>query len=377
MICFNCMAQNKKNRGACANHGANVYLMLIRVKIKKHIFAAMGNLRKWLWPVSVSWSAVLGLRHWLYNRRILKSEPGKLPTIVIGNLSFGGTGKTPHAEYIIKQLKGWCKPGYLSRGYGRKTRGFIWANRIQADASVIGDEAMQVLMKYPEVDVAVCENRQLGLQLMKHSTNCNMVVLDDAFQHRKLIGDLNILLTEFDRPYWEDRLFPVGRLRDLPSAARRADVIIVTKCPSNLNAEDRDKIIKAIGPRTHQRIFFTRLEYGLPLQIQGKPISISLKSSVLGLSGLADNSKFEQYLRTNFTVTHFESFADHHIFSPKEISRLWANYGSFAQAIVTTEKDATKLRGISGLGDIPIFVIPVSIVFLSGEAAFVQLLRST
>jgi tetraacyldisaccharide 4'-kinase len=337
----------------------------------------MRGLRKWLTPVAWFWGSVLRIRHALYNSKVIPPQLGKLPSIVIGNLALGGTGKTPHAEYVLRQLKGWCRPALLSRGYGRKTKGFIWANRINATAEIIGDEPMQILMKFPDVDVAVCENRLKGLQMLKTVTNSSIVVLDDAFQHRRLQGDLNILLTEHDNPYWTDRLFPVGRLRDLKSAAKRAHVIIVTKCPANLSSDEQQAIIKLIQPSAQQRVFFTKLVYGEPVQVLGKAVILNSASKVLGMAGLADTSKFETYVKTNFSLAHFESFADHHNFSPKELAQLWSKYGNFAQAIVTTEKDATRLKSIPGLNDIPIFVIPVSIAFLSGEAAFVQLLRST
>jgi len=337
----------------------------------------VGNWRKLFGPFAAIWGGVIRFRHWLYNSRILSSQPGKLPTVVIGNLALGGTGKTPHAEYILRQLKVWCKPAFLSRGYGRTTRGFILANRVAASAQIIGDEPMQVHMKFPDLDVAVCENRLRGLDFLKSVSNANIAVLDDALQHRKLQGDLKILLTEFDRPFWTDRLFPVGKLRDVRSAYRRADVIIVTKCPDRLSKDEQENIIKAIRPLRNQRVFFTRLEYGNPVQVSGKPMDINASSTVLGMAGLANTEKFEQYLKQSFSLTHFESFGDHHNFSRKELTSLWTKYGNFAQAIVTTEKDAARLKSIRGLDDIPIFVIPVSIAFLSGEAAFVQLLRTT
>jgi tetraacyldisaccharide 4'-kinase len=328
-------------------------------------------------PLTWFWGGVLRFRHWLYDSSLLSSQPGKLPTIVIGNLALGGTGKTPHAEYVLRQLRTWCKPAFLSRGYGRTTRGFILAGRIEATAQILGDEPMQVHMKFPDLDVAVCENRLRGLEYLKTVSNANIVVLDDAFQHRKLQGDLKILLTEYDRPFWNDRLYPTGQLRDVRSAYRKADVIIVTKCPFRLSQDEQESIVKEIQPLRNQRVFFTRLDYGNPVQISGKTMEINASSTVLGLAGLANTQKFEQYLRQSYSTVQFESFGDHHNFSRKEVTGLWSKYGNFAQAIVTTEKDAAKLKSIRGLEDIPIFVIPISIAFLSGEAAFVQLLRST
>lgn len=333
--------------------------------------------RKWLKPVGILYAAVLRVRHALYNAGFIKSEIGKLPTIVIGNLALGGTGKTPHSEYILRQLRQWCKPALLSRGYGRTTKGFIWANRIKATAAIIGDEPMQVLLKFPDLDVAVCENRVRGVEYLKNLTNSNVVVLDDAFQHRKLQGDLNILLTCYDRPYWRDSVLPGGSLRDIKKSARRADVIIVTKCPLSLSREEQDTVIKSIRPRNNQQVFFTRLEYGEAYPLKGEAAALQPGAKVVGMAGLADNDVFSAFLGSRYNLAHFESFADHHTFSRKEVELLWSKYGTFAQAIVTTEKDAVRLRNMQGLEGIPIFVIPITVVFLNNESAFLQLLRST
>ena len=332
--------------------------------------------RKWLKPVGMLYSVILRLRHMLYNQKFISSHMGKLPTIVIGNLALGGTGKTPHAEYILRQLRQYCKPALLSRGYGRSTRGFIWANRIKATASLIGDEPMQIHRKFQELDVAVCENRLRGVEYLKNLTDSNVVVLDDAFQHRRLKSDLNILLTCYDRPYWTDSLIPGGSLRDIPSAASLADVIIVTKCPLELQQEEQGSIKKAIAPKAQQHVFFTRMEYGNPYPLKGEDASLQSKTKIVGLAGLADNDTFKNYLSSRFDLVHFESFADHHTFSLKEMESLWSKYGNFAQAIVTTEKDAVRLKNMQGLGDTPIFVIPITVVFLNNESNFIQLLRS-
>jgi tetraacyldisaccharide 4'-kinase len=317
------------------------------------------------------------MRHALYNAGVFKSEAGRLPTIVIGNLALGGTGKTPHSEYILSQLRQWCKPGLLSRGYGRTSSGFIWANRIKATAAIIGDEPMQILLKFPDLDVAVCENRLRGVEYLKNLTNSNVVVLDDAFQHRKLQGDLNILLTCYDYPYWQDSVLPGGSLRDTKQAARRADVIIVTKCPMSLSREEQDTVIKSIRPRNNQQVFFTRLEYGDAYPLTGEAAALQPGTKIVGMAGLADNEVFSKFLGTRYNLAHFESFADHHTFSRNEVEQLWSKYGTFAQAIVTTEKDAVRLRNMTGLEGIPIFVIPITVAFLNNESSFIQLLRST
>jgi len=333
--------------------------------------------RKWLMPIAAMYASALRFRHALFNSGIIKPDLGKLPTIVIGNLALGGTGKTPHAEYILRQLNKWCKPALLSRGYGRKTRGFILAGQIKATAKNIGDEPMQVHSKFPDLDVAVCENRLLGVELLKKFTNSNIIVLDDAFQHRRLQGDLNILLTAYNQPYWTDFVIPAGSLRDVRSAAKRADVIIVTKCPFSLTRERQESIQKSIAPKSNQRVFFTAMQYDQPYPLHGGSETLAQNSKVIGIAGLADDSAFQSHLASQFEVVHFKSFADHHTFSRNDIESLWMKYGTFAQAIVTTEKDAQRLSDLPELNGIPIFVIPISVAFLNNESAFVQLLRST
>ena len=333
--------------------------------------------RKWLKPLGLIYSVALRLRHALFNAGISKPELGKLPTIVIGNLALGGTGKTPHAEYILRQLRQWCKPALLSRGYGRSTKGFVWANRVRSNASIIGDEPMQIHLKFPDLDVAVCENRLRGIDYLKNLTNSNVVVLDDAFQHRKLQGDLNILLTCYSNPYWKDSVLPGGSLRDIKQSARRADAIIVTKCPEKLSREEQDEVFKAIRPRKNQQVFFTRMEYGDAYPLNGAAATLQAGSKVIGLAGLADDSSFKQYLDSRYQTVYFESFADHHTFSRKEVEQVWSKHDTFATAIVTTEKDAVRLRNITVPENIPIFVIPITVAFLGNESNFIQLLRST
>jgi tetraacyldisaccharide 4'-kinase len=236
---------------------------------------------------------------------------------------------------------------------------------------------MQILLKFPDLDVAVCENRLRGVEYLKNLTNSNVVVLDDAFQHRQLQGDLNILLTCYDNPYWKDSVLPGGSLRDTKQAARRADVIIVTKCPMSLSREEQDTVIKSIRPRNTHQVFFTRLEYGEAYPLHGAAAALQPGTKIVGMAGLADNEVFSKFLGSRFNLAHFESFADHHTFSRNEVEQLWSKYGTFAQAIVTTEKDAVRLRNMTGLAGIPIFVIPITVAFLNNESTFIQLLRST
>lgn len=325
-----------------------------------------------LLPLSAVYSLAVYLRNRLYDLGILKSEKGQLPTIVVGNLSAGGTGKTPHVEFLIKTLQLNYKPAILSRGYGRKTRGFILANNL-SKFSEIGDEPLQIKTKFPELPLAVCEDRLEGITQLKALTDAGLVVLDDAFQHRKLRGDINILLMDYHHPWWSDFTLPAGMLRDNVLEMRRTDMIIVSKCPENINLEMMAYTRSRIKPRSQQSIYFTRLVYGTPIHISGKMMPPEQITDVLGFSGIAQPTHFQRQLSKKFNLRKFVSYPDHHIFSHLDILHLLKECGNFAPdgfAMMTTEKDAVKLREMTITASVPIFFIPVHIEFVADGQAF-------
>lgn len=326
-------------------------------------------LRLLTWPFSLLYGLIIRIRHAMYDAGILPSRNGALPTIIIGNLHAGGTGKTPHAEYLIGKLCHEFKLAFLSRGYGRKTKGFHMANR-DSNAHEIGDEPMQIHRKFPDLDLAVCEDRLFGIEEIKGKTKAELILLDDAFQHRRLKPDFSILLMPYNRPWWKDLLLPAGDLRDVVSAKKRAHAIVVTKCPAGITEEMMAAFRQKIQPSENQIIAFSSIQYGEPRQIHGNPLILNRKSRIFGFAGIADTTDFQRKLEKDYTLIGFRKFADHHIFSRNEIESLQAECGNFADAVpvlITTEKDATKLALMNLPESVAIFVLPIEMAWLSGE----------
>jgi tetraacyldisaccharide 4'-kinase len=331
----------------------------------------MRLLRITLLPFSAVYAIVVFVRNRLYDQGILKSERGALPAIVIGNLATGGTGKTPFTEYILRLLGSERRLAVLSRGYRRQTSGFILANK-ETDSSQIGDEPCQIHQKFPQIPLAVCEDRLEGISKLKQQTNSEFVVLDDAFQHRRLRPELSILLTDYHRPFWADIVLPAGNLRDNRCEKRRADVIVVTKCPVHLDSSEKNKIRRAIQPGESQLLLFSSLRYGTPYQVSGPEKKIDPEEIIGAFAGLASTNQFEEHLRNSFKEIFFKKFADHHNFSPNDILKLWDEYGKFASALMTTEKDAVKLVNLKGISQVPIFAMPVEMFLHEGEQVFLE-----
>ncbi len=336
---------------------------------------SMQFIRVLLFPFSLLYAGVVFLRNQLYDWRWLSSKSGALPTLVIGNLSTGGTGKTPHTEFFLSILQqSGIRVAVLSRGYGRGTKGYRLANSMD-NAHTLGDEPFQIHTKFPQIPLAVCENRLLGLEHLKRDSDAQLVVLDDAFQHRALKGDYSVLLTTFDRPYWSDYPLPTGNLRDNKRQAHRANCIIVTKCPQDLSEETRDCYIRSIAPTASQSVFFSTLEYGEPVQLSGTGMDLSQLKMVVGFAGIAHPERFKAYLNDRFDLKKFKSFADHYIFSQSDIERLAAECGTFGHpeiAMVTTEKDAMRLKALVDLPKVPIFYVPIRVKILEHEEELTQ-----
>ena len=242
-----------------------------------------------LLPLSVIYGVVTGARNFLFHIGVLKSQTFRVPVICVGNITVGGTGKTPHTELIISELKKKFRVACLSRGYKRKTRGFILANE-HSTAAEIGDEPMQIKSKYPDILVACDGNRVRGIQkLLALPEPPEVILLDDAFQHRYVQADKNIVLIDYNRPVHEDCLLPAGRLRESVQALKRADYIIVTKCPKSIQPIEKRILSKHLKIKPYQQLFFTTLEYGKikPLFPQYESIVPDRSSSILCLTGIA------------------------------------------------------------------------------------------
>ncbi len=311
------------------------------LKIKYYIFVPVQLLRKIVFPIAIVYAAVVYIRNYLYDVGILKSRSFAIPTLCIGNLSMGGTGKTPMAEYLITILKDTYKVAFLSRGYKRRSRGFVLASS-KSTVEEIGDEPFQIHTKFPRVLVAVDANRTRGIMTLQKEANPDIIVLDDAFQHRKVTTGFNILLTSYGKLYCDDYYFPTGNLRDSRREAKRADIIIVTKCPPELSQNDQGEILKKLRPKSGQRVLFSYLEYGSHVEGERSRVALaSIKSKKVTLvTGIADSAPLVAYLnKAGISFEHFD-FPDHHFFSPQEITLF-----NSKECVLTTEKDYARLQG--------------------------------
>ena len=325
-----------------------------------------------LWPLSVLYSLIIWLRNKLFDFNILKSVSFNFPIICVGNLAVGGTGKTPMVEYLIRILGGKYAIATLSRGYKRKTSGFAIANE-NSTALDIGDEPMQFHQKFPEVTVAVAEERLVAIpQLLHDKPNTEVIILDDAFQHRSVRAGLNILLTEYRNLYTRDFILPAGDLRDVINSRKRAEVIIVTKCKSHLTEEEKNKIINEIRPLSNQKVFFSKLEYGSPYHLFDKKEKfLTSDTDILLLCGIANPKPLKEILNAYVSTYEMMVFNDHHIFDIddlKNIKREFERMSSNNKIILTTEKDGVRLAKFeSELNLFPIYVIPIRHKIMFGE----------
>jgi tetraacyldisaccharide 4'-kinase len=304
-------------------------------------------LRKIAFPFSILYGFITNLRNYLYDVAILKSTHFKTPTIVVGNLSVGGTGKTPQIEYLIDLLKNNYKVAVLSRGYKRKSKGFLMADST-ISAEIIGDEPYQIHLKFPEAIVCVDANRTNGITKLEEMENPpEVILLDDAFQHRKVRGGLNVLLTTYDNLYLNDTMLPTGDLRENASGANRAQAIIVTKCPANLSAAAQAETIKKLQPKTHQQVFFTTITYDTQLKGDSKlDLSDLSDFQILLVTGIANPKPLTDYLKSR--KLHFKhlEYPDHHHFSLNEIGEINSAFESLSatnKIILTTEKDYVRI----------------------------------
>jgi tetraacyldisaccharide 4'-kinase len=345
----------------------------------------MHKLRLLLIPFSILYSGILWLRNRFYDVGIFSSKKGALPTIVIGNLSVGGTGKTPHIQYLIGLLQDRMEIAVLSRGYQRDSIGFLLVDA-RMDTSLYGDEPAQLARKNPNIPLAVCENRHDGLNQLKDLyPKTNWVLMDDAFQHRSLIGDLNILLTTFERPFNKDFVLPAGDLRDHPGEKRRANAVVITKCPSFESGREPNffKWRKDLGLKTSQALFFSQLKYGREISVFGTSEETIGKSAVVAFAGIARPLDFEIYLKSHFDLKKFKSFPDHYQFTLNDLKTLkrdMLNFGDQDVVLVTTEKDLSRLSGYKEseiLRGCKLFVVPVTIEFVGSEPTFDDWLLQT
>ncbi len=334
-------------------------------------FYLLKSFRILLFPFSLLYGIIVIVRNYLFDKNILKSYAFNLPVINVGNLSVGGTGKSPMVEYLIMLLKPAYKVATLSRGYKRKTKGYALANA-DTTALEIGDEPMQFHIKFPEIAVAVGEERIVAVpQLLHDRPDTDVIILDDSFQHRSIRPGFNILLTSYDDLFTRDFFLPTGDLRDQRSSYKRANIIVVTKCPSEMNTDERLKIIKEIAPRPRQHVLFTSIEYGTPYHIiTGNLKYITTQQELLLVCGIANPVPLKNYLAQNAKTYFQQSYSDHHIFTIDDLKNIQLKFEEITASekmIITTEKDATRLLKFKDeLMDMPVYVLPVKHRFLFG-----------
>lgn len=340
----------------------------------------MKKLRWLLWPFSLLYGLVVVIRNWCYDVGWFKSTGFNLPVISVGNLAVGGAGKSPMTEYLVRLLKSDYKISTLSRGYGRKTQGFLLADADSTSAD-IGDEPAQFKNKFPDVTVAVCEDRVKGINQLKDDHE--LIILDDAYQHRAVKPGLSILLFDYKKLSEPNLLLPAGDLREPFSGKMRADIIVVSKCPEGISADAQTRIEEKIRPYPYQHLFFTSINYLGLKTFDGEMAVIKLTqaSKVYLLTGIAGAAPLVQYLQSISTNIVHHNYPDHHPFSLKNITKLVDEFSADASAnkvVITTEKDAERLKQpelLPLLSKLQILVLPISIAFLNnGQQQFDQLI---
>ena len=338
----------------------------------------MKLIRILLFPFSILYGCIVYLRNKLYDNHLISSTSFDVPVICVGNLSMGGTGKSPHIEYIIRLLNTNYKIATLSRGYGRSTTEFIIADK-NLKVIDIGDEPMQFKNKFNNIIVAVDAKRVNGInKLLEKAPSLNVILLDDAFQHRAVTAGLSILLTDYNKLYTDDVMLPTGTLREFKSGAKRADIIIVTKCDATITAQEQDAIKRKINQLPHQRVYFSKIKYGNLVAMNGGSNSTGNKvldkeTTILLLTGIANPQPLENYLITQVKSITPAKFPDHHNFTEKDMMSVLNLFNTIAAAnkmVVTTEKDFMRLKSspaIHILNSLPVFYLPIEITFLDTD----------
>jgi tetraacyldisaccharide 4'-kinase len=320
----------------------------------------MNFIRKILFPFSILYSAIASIRNYCYDNGLLKSYTFNLPIIAVGNLSVGGTGKTPQIEYLIRLLSDKYKVATLSRGYKRKSSVFILADA-NSNAEIIGDEPYQYYRKFPNIQVAVDADRKNGIeQLLSNSSKQDVILLDDAYQHRRVKAGFYILLTSYNELYSDDFQLPTGNLRENRSGAKRANVIIVTKCPSDLSKQEQENIKSKLAISDYQALFFSTIKFDeyVYSENEKKLVSEILNIEKLLLAGIAKPQTFFAHLQSNKETCL--TFPDHHQFTENDLQEIKNKAQN--NIIITTEKDFVRLRG--SLPKEQLFYLPIKTKFL-------------
>ncbi len=341
------------------------------------------NISYLLFPLTMWYAVGVRFRNLFYALGIKKQEAPHITTIGVGNLSTGGSGKTPHVEYLLRLLADRYPTAMLSRGYKRKSKGYLLDDGSH-DPALLGDEPAMIARKFPQVQVAVCEKRVEGVRRLMAAPEIpdnpenpesqespetpstpQLIILDDVFQHRAIKPSINILLTEYSHPYFNDHILPYGDLREFKKARFRANIVIVTKCPAKFNPIEKHNILRELKLQNYQRIFFSYLKYGDLQTLGGSNVSVDLRraDNILCITGIAHPEPLLAELRQYTKVQHLP-FADHHDFTSGDIARIKETFATLPGSnnlIITTEKDAIRLRG--KIDSLPVYILPVTVAF--------------
>lgn len=339
-----------------------------------------------LFPFALLYGAAAALRRWLYRSGICKSYRSAIPTILVGNLRVGGTGKTPHTEYVLNLLDDSGQNALVSRGYGRQTKGCLLVNDLPKDQQTalhIGDEPMQIWEKFPHIQIAVSEKRATALQALEQTTPpIQAVVLDDAYQHLGIEAGLKILLTEYGDPYYDDFPLPAGNLREFASASKFADIVIVTKTPSHLSQERANHIGQKLKLTKNQALFYSYYIYNkIESKTRKRQEGITKSTNVLLVTGIAKPQPIVDYLSEQFAVVKHLEYRDHHNYDQQDITKIKKIYEELGDdtIMVTTEKDYVRLRTSAFsevIEQLPLFVLPISVAFLfDGKDKFDKIIK--
>ncbi len=334
---------------------------------KNILYYIFSVVRALLYPFALLYGAIVWLRNRAYDAKFFTSIGFTVPVISVGNLSTGGTGKTPHVEYLVRLLRYRYRAATMSRGYKRHTQGFLVADN-NSNALRIGDEPMQYHIKFPELVVSVAEDRMIGIPaLLQRRPEVDVIILDDAYQHRSVKPGLNILITDYSRPFYKDYILPFGSLRENRTAYKRADVIIVSKCPKYMTREQANEVKQHISPLPGQHVFFTGIHYDTPYDmISNELVQLAGKHIILAC-GIARPEPLIAYLKQTAADVHTLTYRDHHYFVSQDLEEIKSAHDNWKvenKIIVTTEKDAARLHlHLDKLSawNIPIVVVPIAV----------------
>lgn len=326
-------------------------------------------------PFALIYGTIATIRNKCFDCGILYSKKYNKPVICVGNITVGGTGKTPHIEYLVTLLAKHNKVAVVSRGYGRKTKGFVVVEP-QSPATDVGDEPLQIKRKFPSAIVAVDEKRVHGIDTLDALHNPDIFLLDDAFQHRHVDAGMNIVLVDYNRPLFTDMMLPAGRLREPKSNIVRANIVIVTKCPPHLTIDEQKAFANRLKLTTKQQIYFTTFRYTkLQPLFDSQPIENIHGVQIVVATGISQPQRMYNYLESNGATLHKVEFADHHFFNYNDIEKIKSTYNDIQakpKIVVITEKDAARLNTsmLDALSEHPIYTLPIEVEFLSNPTDF-------